>query len=209
MSDVENPFTEGLHRADLDPNPIKQFDTWFKRALSANLAEPNAMTLATASKHGVPSARIVLLKAFDENGFTFFTNYHSPKGQDLEENPRAALVLYWAPFERQIRIAGRVNRVSREISEEYFHRRPVGSQLGAWASRQSEVLTNREELERHLAEVSRQYLGKIVPLPPSWGGYRVSPEAIEFWQGRPDRLHDRFRYTRLSDREWKIERLSP
>ena len=167
------------------------------------------MTLATASKHGVPSARIVLLKAFDEHGFTFFTNYNSPKGRDLEENPRASLVLFWAPLERQIRISGRVGQVSREISAEYFHHRPVGSQLGAWASRQSEVLANREDLEKHLAEVSRQYEGQTVPLPPYWGGYRVSPEVVEFWQGRPSRLHDRFRYTYVSDDEWKIERLSP
>jgi pyridoxamine 5'-phosphate oxidase len=209
MSEVEKPYTEGLRRADLDPNPIKQFGLWFQRALAASLPEPNAMTLATASKHSVPSARIVLLKAFDENGFTFFTNYHSPKGQDLEENPRAALVLFWAPLERQIRISGRVSRVSKEISEEYFHHRPVGSQLGAWASRQSEVLESREALEKHLQEVSRQYEGKIVTLPPHWGGYRVAPEMIEFWQGRPNRLHDRFRYTRIADHEWKIERLSP
>jgi pyridoxamine 5'-phosphate oxidase len=209
MSEVEKPYTEGLRRADLDPNPIKQFELWFRRALSANLPEPNAMTLATASKHSVPSARIVLLKAFDENGFTFFTNYQSPKGRDLDENPRAALVLFWAPLERQIRISGRVSRVSKDISEEYFHHRPVGSQLGAWASRQSEVLENREELEKHLEEVSRQYAGKVVPLPPHWGGYRVVPETIEFWQGRPNRLHDRFRYTRSADHEWEIERLSP
>jgi pyridoxamine 5'-phosphate oxidase len=209
MPDVEKPYTEGLHRADLDCNPIKQFGTWFQRALSANLVEPNAMTLATASKHGVPSARIVLLKAYDEHGFTFFTNYSSPKGRDLEENPRAALVVFWAPLERQVRITGRVSRVSKEISEEYFHHRPMGSQLGAWASKQSEVIANREELEKHLAEVSRLYQGKAVPLPPYWGGYCVAPEIIEFWQGRPNRLHDRFRYTRVSDREWRIERLSP
>lgn len=209
MPDVEKPYTEGLHRSDLDPNPIHQFATWFRQALSANLAEPNAMTLATASRHGVPSARIVLLKAFDEQGFTFFTNYHSPKGRDLEENPRAALVLFWAPLERQIRITGRVARVSKEISEDYFHHRPIGSQLGAWASRQSEALSNREELEKHLAEVTRLYQGKVIPLPPYWGGYQVAPEAIEFWQGRANRLHDRFRYTRVADGEWKVERLSP
>src|SRR5262245_55228954 len=138
MPDIAKPFTEGLRRADLNPDPIKQFAGWFQTALSSNLPEPNAMTLATASKEGVPSARIVLLKAFDERGFTFFTNYDSPKARDLETNPRATLVFFWAPLERQIRISGNVSKVSREISDEYFHSRPAGSQLGAWASRQSE-----------------------------------------------------------------------
>jgi len=209
MSHVEKPFTEGLRRVDLDPNPIKEFASWFQRALAANLPEPNAMTLATASKDRVPSARIVLLKAFDERGFAFFTNCNSPKARDLDENPWAALVLFWPALERQIRITGRVSRVTREESDEYFHSRPVGSQLGAWASQQSAVLQNREELDQRFADVSRRYEGKVVPLPPYWGGYRVAPECIEFWQGRPSRLHDRFRYTREANGGWKIERLSP
>src|SRR5438105_366798 len=168
MSNVEKPFTLGLRRADLDPNPIKQFGSWFQSVLDANLPEPNAMTLATATKDGVPAARIVLLKAFDERGFAFFTNYGSPKGRELEENPRAALVLYWAPLERQVRITGGVNKVSREESDEYFHTRPVGSQVGAWASQQSSVLANRAQLEERTAEMTRQFEGKIVPLPSYW-----------------------------------------
>jgi len=209
MSEVEKPFTVGLRRADLGGNPIKQFAEWFQRALEANLPEPNAMTLATATKDGFPNARIVLLKAFDEHGFTFFTNYHSPKARELEENPRVALVFFWAPLERQVRITGSVSKVSREESDQYFHNRPVGSQLGAWASRQSEVLATRDDLDQRFAEVNRHYEGQIVPLPPYWGGYRVVPETIEFWQGRPSRLHDRFRYTRQPSGDWKIERLSP
>ena len=167
------------------------------------------MTLATANKHGMPSARIVLLKEFDERGFTFFPNYGSQKGNELTENPHAALVFYWAQLERQVRIVGTVGRVNREESENYFRSRPFGSKIGAWASNQSGLLRNREELDRRVEELAREYHGKDVPLPPNWGGYRLSPDTIEFWQSRPNRVHDRFRYTRHSSNEWRIERLSP
>ncbi|MSU62393.1 MAG: pyridoxamine 5'-phosphate oxidase [Pedosphaera sp.] len=209
MSDVPKPFTEGLRRADLDPNPIRQFAAWFQRALNANLPEPNAMTLATATSAGLPSARIVLLKSYDDRGFTFFTNYLSPKACDLDENPRVALVLFWAVLERQVRITGTVSKVTREESDEYFHSRPMGSQVGAWASKQSEALPNREELERRFTGVEQRFKGQAIPLPDHWGGYRVVPGSVEFWQGRPSRLHDRFRYTKQTDGVWKLERLSP
>jgi len=167
------------------------------------------MTLATASKSGQPSARIVLLKGFDESGFVFFTNYSSQKGRELEENPCAALVFHWSALEQQVRIAGRVNKISREESEAYFRSRPWGSRVGAWASLQSEVIPNREGLDHRMEQLMVEYKDKDVPLPPCWGGFRVAPDSMEFWQGRPNRLHDRFRYTRLADNTWKIERLSP
>jgi pyridoxamine 5'-phosphate oxidase len=203
-----HPSTLGLNEKDLHPNPIRQFALWFEQALSANLPEPNAMTLATASRDGTLSARIVLLKAYDARGFRFFTNYESHKGRELADNPRAALVLFWPTMERQIRITGDVSKTSREESEEYFHSRPLGSQLGAWASLQSQVLQSREELERQVEALAQRY-GENVPLPPHWGGYCVAPQEIEFWQGRPSRLHDRIRYTRVGEDAWKIERLSP
>lgn len=209
MADSNPPAARGLRRADLHPDPIRQFDEWFQRALAANIPEPNAMTLATAGPDGQPSARIVLLKGCDARGFTFFTNYESPKGRELEANPRAALVFFWPTLERQVRVTGRVTKVSRAESEEYFHRRPVEHQLGAWASRQSQVLATREELDRRFEDLRQQFAGKTVPLPPYWGGYRLWPEVIEFWQARPGRLHDRFRYTREASGGWRIDRLSP
>ncbi|MHC1768472.1 MAG: pyridoxamine 5'-phosphate oxidase [Verrucomicrobiia bacterium] len=199
----------GLYEQDLDPNPIAQFRHWFMAAIEANLPEPNAMTLATSTREGMPSARIVLLKDFGERGFVFFTNYQSQKGQELEANPQAALLFFWPLLERQIRIAGSVSKLGREESEAYFHSRPRGHQLGGWASRQSEVLPSRETLEARLEQFARQFEGKQVPLPPSWGGYCLRPLMLEFWQARPDRLHDRFRYTRLREATWRIERLSP
>jgi pyridoxamine 5'-phosphate oxidase len=210
LSDLRREYTlAGLKESDLDSNPFKQFDKWFQQALAAGLPEPNAMTLATATLAGKPSARIVLLKGFDERGFVFFTNYESQKGRELLANPQAALVCYWIELERQVRISGRVSRVSAEESEEYFQSRPLGSQLGAWASQQSEVVGGRKTLEERLEQLTREYQTKPVPLPPYWGGYRVAPETIEFWQGRPNRLHDRLRYTLQANSHWLIERLSP
>jgi pyridoxamine 5'-phosphate oxidase len=210
LSDLRREYTlAGLKESDLDPNPFKQFDIWFQQALAAGLPEPNAMTLATATLDGKPSARIVLLKGFDEGGFVFFTNYESQKGRELLANPWAALVCYWIELERQVRITGQVSRVSAEESEEYFQSRPLGSQLGAWASQQSEVVGGRKILEDKLEQLTREYQTKPVPLPPYWGGYRVAPETLEFWQGRPNRLHDRLRYTLQSSSQWLIERLSP
>jgi pyridoxamine 5'-phosphate oxidase len=209
-SDPANkPPSAALNEADLNPNPILQFGKWFEEAVAANLPEPTAMTLATTSKDGVPSARIVLLKEHDERGFAFYTNYQSQKGQELAENPRVALVFHWVALERQVRISGTVTKVSREESERYFHARPRLSQLGAWASNQSRVLPHREELENRLQQLTADYQDREIPLPPYWGGYRVAPNTLEFWQGRPSRLHDRFRYSRLHNSEWRIDRLSP
>ena len=200
---------EGLRRRDLDPNPIKQFNVWFAAAIKAGIHDANAMALATTTLDGKPSARIVLLKDFDERGFVFYTNYASEKGRQLEKNPRAALVLYWMEVERQIRIEGTVEKTLREESEQYFHTRPAGAQLGAWASRQSEVIDARRVLAARLEEMKQRFAKGEIPLPPHWGGYRLKPERIEFWQGRPDRLHDRFRYALLADGSWSIDRLAP
>jgi pyridoxamine 5'-phosphate oxidase len=200
----------GLREEDLDRDPFRQFADWFDQALKANLPEVNAMALATASRDGNPAARIVLLKSFDAQGFVFFTNYDSPKGRHLAENPQAALLFFWPALERQIRISGTVTKVSREESEFYFHTRPVGSQIGAWASQQSQVLSHRHELDERVRLLARQYADQEVPLPPHWGGYRVQPVQFEFWQARTNRLHDRFLYSRpSSDAPWTIARLSP
>jgi pyridoxamine 5'-phosphate oxidase len=200
---------EGLRRADLDPNPIKQFDAWFAAAIKAGIRDANAMALATATADGKPSVRVVLLKTFDEAGFVFFTNYLSSKGRSLDENPCAALVLYWMEVERQIRIEGTIEKVSREESEAYFRTRPFGAQIGAWASQQSEVIDARRVLDARLAEMTQRFAGGDIPLPPHWGGYRLKPQTIEFWQGRTNRLHDRLRYTRQSNDSWLIDRLAP
>ena len=198
-----------LREEDVDPNPFTQFGRWFEQAQAAGLVEPTAMTLATAAREGVPSARMVLLKGYDERGFVFFTNYQSPKARDLIDNPRAALVFWWGALERQLRITGTVSRVPERESDDYFDSRPLGSRLGAVASRQSEVLASRAELERKVRELSDRYRDGRVPRPAHWGGFRLAPTAIGFWQGREDRLHDRLRYTKREDGSWKIERLSP
>ncbi|MCZ6769743.1 MAG: pyridoxamine 5'-phosphate oxidase [Acidobacteria bacterium] len=198
-----------LTKRKVDPNPFKQFARWFEEGAAAEPILPEAVTLATASKDGKPSSRVVLLKKFDESGFVFYTNYQSRKGTELAENPQAALCFYWRQLERQISVTGIVTQVSREESEAYFRTRPRGSQLGALASRQSQVTASREVLEKRFEQVMAQYSGKEIPLPSYWGGYRLAPSTIEFWQGRPDRMHDRLRYSRQSGSRWKIERLAP
>jgi pyridoxamine 5'-phosphate oxidase len=197
-----------LDEEDVSRDPIAQFSRWFSEALAAEVDEPNAMVLATATPEGAPSARVVLLKGFDERGFVFFTDYRSLKGSELEVNPRAALVFRWTELERQVRITGGTARTSEEESEEYYRSRPAGSRLGAWVSHQSRPIPSRAVLERGLAEVERRFADGEIPLPPHWGGYRVRAEAIEFWQGRLNRLHDRIRYLREGP-GWKIERLAP
>jgi pyridoxamine 5'-phosphate oxidase len=198
-----------LRRADLHSDPLQQFGAWFAAALAADIRDVNAMSLATASPDGKPSVRIVLLKGFDERGFAFFTNYDSEKSRQLEANPQAALVFYWVQLERQIRITGSVQRTSREDSAAYFHSRPVGSQLGAWVSKQSEVIDARQVLDARLTAMTERFENGDIPLPPHWGGYRIQPDMFEFWQGRPNRLHDRFRYSRQADGTWLIDRLAP
>lgn len=210
IADLRKEYTRlGLNEADAATDPFTQFRAWFDAALQANLPEPNAMTLATATPDGVPSARVVLLKGVDERGFVFFTNYESRKGNELAANPHAALVFYWPELERQVRIEGDVERVSAEESDAYFQSRPFGSRIGAWASAQSRPIEGRAWLEQRVAELEARYADGDIPRPPYWGGYRVIPRAVEFWQGRPSRLHDRLRYTRQDDGSWRIERLSP
>jgi pyridoxamine 5'-phosphate oxidase len=199
----------GLTESAADPDPIAQFRRWFDTALGADLHEPNAMTLATATPEGRPSARIVLLKGFDERGFVFYTSYEGRKSEEIEANPHCALVFYWGELERQVRVEGHVSRIPEEESDEYFGSRPRGSQLGAWASEQSRPVEGRDALEERLRNLEAEYEGREVPRPPFWGGYRVEPEVIEFWQGRENRLHDRLVYRRSDDGEWERERLQP
>ncbi len=198
----------GLNEAELHADPIQQFQRWFEEALSAKLVEPYAMTLATATADGRPTARIVLLRSVDQTGFQFFTNYLSRKGQDIQKNAQGALLFYWAELERQVRIEGTITRTDDATSDSYFAQRPRPSQIAAVASAQSEVIADRTVLEKRVAELTAKLEGKPVPRPQHWGGYTLKPSALEFWQGRPSRLHDRLRY-RLDNNRWIIERLSP
>ncbi|HEX6675302.1 MAG TPA: pyridoxamine 5'-phosphate oxidase [Actinomycetes bacterium] len=211
MSELRREYgAAGLDRAGLDDDPVVQFGRWFEQATAADLVEPNAMTLATTSPDGRPSARVVLLKGFGPDGFVFYSNYASRKGAELAANPHAALVFWWPPLERQVRIEGRVGRTSREESEAYWRSRPLGSRLSALASAQSRAIAGREELTRRVEQLAERHRDGDVPLPEAWGGYRLVPDAFEFWQGRSDRLHDRFRYTRReAPPGWLVERLSP
>jgi pyridoxamine 5'-phosphate oxidase len=198
-----------LSEKDVLPDPFRQFDKWWQEAIHSSLEEVNAMTLATATADGMPDARIVLLKGFGENGFTFFTNYDSAKGSQLLENPRACLVFWWAALERQVRISGLVSLASAAVSDEYFNSRPEGSRIGAWASPQSEVIESREWLEEKEEKLKTELTGERLRRPPHWGGYVVKPTRMEFWQGRPSRLHDRILYTLRGNGQWTIERLAP
>jgi pyridoxamine 5'-phosphate oxidase len=197
-----------MRRSDLHPDPFAQFAAWFRAAQESGLSQPHAMALATASPDGIPSARMVLLKGFDEQGFTFFTNYESQKGRELTENPHAALVFYWESLNRQIRITGQVARLTAAESDEYFHTRPRGSQIATWASRQSTVLENRTILHSRYDDFVAQFGNDDIPRPRYWGGFRLTPHTLEFWQSGENRLHDRIRYTR-QDEGWLIERLAP
>jgi|ERR1041385_2561072 pyridoxamine 5'-phosphate oxidase len=199
-----------LTKANIDSNPFSQFEQWSQDARAAGVSEQDtiSMTLATATRFGLPSARIVLLKSFDERGFVFFTNYNSRKGIELEENAQASLLFYWPQLWRQVRIEGTVERVSEEESDQYFHSRPLGSKIGAWASEQSSAIESRAALDRRFDEFSWKF-GDNVPRPPHWGGYRVKPNMIEFWQGQENRLHDRLRFKSQDNGSWIIERLAP
>jgi pyridoxamine 5'-phosphate oxidase len=210
LADMRKDYSlAGLLEKDLARDPFRQFEKWFQEAEAAKVPEPNACTLATAARDGRPSARIVLLKGVDGRGFVFYTNYESRKGRELDANPRATLLFPWVAMERQVIVEGPVSRVSREESEAYFHSRPRASQLGAWASPQSTVVASRAVLEESFRVIEKKYEGREVPLPPNWGGFRLAPETVEFWQGRRSRLHDRLRYRREPGGDWVVERLAP
>ncbi len=204
-----NYARRALDVGDLNPNPFAQFDHWMREAIETQLLEPNAMSLATVGADGQPTLRTVLLKGFDERGLVFYTNFESTKAKQIAGNPQVALLFPWLPLERQVTVTGRAVKISAAESLKYFLSRPRDSQLGAWASRQSEVITTRSLLEAKFSEMKAKFAKGEVPLPDFWGGYRVTPQSFEFWQGRPNRLHDRFRYARQSDNSWKIERLMP
>jgi pyridoxamine 5'-phosphate oxidase len=209
LADLRRDYARArLDETSVASDPLVEFARWFEEAVKAEARDVNAMTLATASADGTPSARIVLLKGFDERGFVFFTDYRSRKGTELAANPRAALVFYWPELERQVRITGTTSETGRQESEAYFRTRPRGSRISAWISHQSQVIGSRQELEAQIPEIERRYPGDDIPLPPYWGGFRLRPEVIEFWQGRTNRLHDRIRYVREGER-WRIERLAP
>jgi pyridoxamine 5'-phosphate oxidase len=208
IADLRKDYTQtGLEQGD--PSPFKQFELWFNQAVAADLLEPNAMTLATVTSEGKPDARIVLLKGFDARGFVFYTNFRSQKGQELAANPHAALVFLWGDLERQVRVVGSVEKATDIEADTYFQSRPLGSRLGAWASTQSEVIPSREFLETRMAMLKTEYQGREIPRPDHWGGFRVVPTEMEFWQGRPSRLHDRLRYRLQEKGAWMIDRLAP
>jgi pyridoxamine 5'-phosphate oxidase len=210
IAEIRKEYTlHGLNEAEVEKDPMIQFEHWWTDAVKSEILEVNAMTLATASADGLPSARIVLLKGFHKTGFQFYTNYESFKGRQLVENPRACLVFFWKELERQIRITGLVEKVSREDSDHYFFSRPAGSRIGAWASPQSEVIKNSEWLDQRVDQFKSKFTEGEIPRPPNWGGYLVRPVTIEFWQGRPNRLHDRLQYTLQENGSWIIERLAP
>ncbi|HEV2853410.1 MAG TPA: pyridoxamine 5'-phosphate oxidase [Thermoanaerobaculia bacterium] len=210
VADIRREYARaGLAEGDLAADPVDQFRLWLEQARAVDPLEFTAMTLATADREGRPSARVVLLKGLDERGFVFFTNYESRKAAELLANPRAALVFYWAVLDRQVRIEGTVEKTSREESEAYFETRPRGSRLGAWASPQSRPVPGRREIERRLEDTAGRFADGDIPLPDFWGGFRVRHETVEFWQGRPDRLHDRLCYVRQPEGGWRVERLAP
>lgn len=209
IADIRKDYSmQSLSENDVDQNALVQFEKWWNQALESKIDEVNAMTLATADKSGIPSARIVLLKGFDKNGFVFFSNYQSNKANEMEENPNVSLVFFWKELERQIRIQGLVEKTEISVSDDYFNSRPDISKIGAWASPQSKVVASREILETNFQDFENQFKGANIPRPPHWGGYLVRPSMIEFWQGRPGRLHDRIRYRLLNDK-WSYERLAP
>jgi len=210
IADLRKEYSsQSLLETDVEPHPFDQFQKWWMQAVNSQINEPNAMTLATASSDGMPAARIVLLKGFDKDGFVFFTNYKSYKAMQLEENPRACLVFFWKELERQVRITGLVKKISEKQSDEYFYSRPKGSQIGAWTSPQSQVIESRDWLDKQYLQLSEEFKEKELKRPPYWGGYLVTPVIIEFWQGRPSRLHDRIQYSLQENGSWKTERLSP
>ncbi|MBK8752202.1 MAG: pyridoxamine 5'-phosphate oxidase [Candidatus Competibacteraceae bacterium] len=210
IADLRQEYAMGaLNEAEVHPDPLQQFQRWFGEAIAAQLPEPNAMTLATADRTGRPYARVVLLKECDADGFIFFTNYRSDKGRQLAENPHAALVFLWLELQRQIRIEGTVSPIASAESEAYFRSRPRESRLGALASRQSQIVANRQILDQRFQQLEAQYPDDNIPMPHHWGGYRVQPEMLEFWQGRHGRMHDRLRYRRLAEGHWLLERLEP
>ena len=202
---------EGLRRESLNPDPFSQFEQWFQQACEGDVPEPNAMSLATVSPEGEPSQRMVLLKYFDRQGFVFFTNYESQKAQQIDANPRVSILFFWIALERQVRISGQASKISTGESFKYFTTRPRGSQIGAWCSQQSTVISSRQVLELKLDEMKRKFQNQEIPLPSAWGGYRVVPSQFEFWQGRPNRLHDRFLYSLANNESsnWTIQRLAP